>query len=271
MVLKLANDIDLHRSVTASVAATDSRQTNFSLAIVCRKILIGGLLALGVVSGALGPNGSAQVNLSSTSTSATVHGRVLNSAGDLVAGATVHLKQDGASRAEAVVDAKGEFKFSGLAAGTYVLIAEKAGVRSRVATLTISSLQDQPPWISNSKAPRLPASIRTWDRKLQRRPWNSQTIPTSPLPESRIGRPPAAMDQTPACVRARRSHERPSCSSQVLSARVRQPHPQRELSQKPRKKSSAQLSAARPETLKPTISWVSSICVRAGIPSQQRC
>ena len=63
--------------------------------------------------------------------SATVHGRVLNSAGELVAGATVHLQQNGASRAEAVVDATGEYTFSGLATGTYVLIAEKAGVRSR--------------------------------------------------------------------------------------------------------------------------------------------
>jgi hypothetical protein len=114
------------------------------LVVAGRKILIDTLLALGVVSGVLGPNVSAQANSSSASTSATVHGRVLNSAGDLVAGATVDLKQDGASQAETVVDATGEYKFSGLAAGTYVLIAEKAGVRSRVATLTISSLHDQP-------------------------------------------------------------------------------------------------------------------------------
>ena len=94
--------------------------------------------------GALNPNASAQSASSSAAVSATVRGRVLNPEGNLVAGATVHLQQNGTSRAEAVVDAKGEFKFSGLAAGTYVLTAEKAGVRSRVATLTISSLRDQP-------------------------------------------------------------------------------------------------------------------------------
>lgn len=93
--------------------------------------------------GAFNPNASAQTDLSNVSTNATVHGRVVNSAGNLVAGATVYLQQDGASRAEAVVDARGEYRFSGLATGTYVLIAEKAGVRSRVATLKISSLHDQ--------------------------------------------------------------------------------------------------------------------------------
>ena len=106
-------------------------------------MLIGALLALGIC-GAFNSNVSAQANASSASASATVHGRVLNAAGDLVAGATVHLQQNGALRAEAVADAKGEYKFSGLATGTFVLIAEKAGVRSRVATLTISSLHDQP-------------------------------------------------------------------------------------------------------------------------------
>ncbi len=111
--------------------------------IAGRKILIGSLLALGAVCGVFNPNVSAQANSSGASAGATVHGRILNAAGDLVAGATVYLQQNGASQAEAVVDAKGEYLFSGLTAGTYTLIAEKAGVRSRVATLTISSLHDQ--------------------------------------------------------------------------------------------------------------------------------
>jgi tetratricopeptide (TPR) repeat protein len=111
---------------------------------VGRKVFIGTLLALGAVCGAFDPSVSAQANSPSASASAAIHGRVLNSEGKLVDGATVHLRQNGSSRAEAIVDATGEFKFSGLAAGTYVLIAEKAGVRSRVATLTISSLHDEP-------------------------------------------------------------------------------------------------------------------------------
>ena len=115
-----------------------------TLTIASRKILIGAALALEVVCSAFHPSLSAQTNSSSASENATVHGRVLNSAGDMVAGATVHLQQNGAARAEAVADANGQYMFSGLAAGTYALMAEKAGVRSRVATLTISSLHDQP-------------------------------------------------------------------------------------------------------------------------------
>jgi tetratricopeptide (TPR) repeat protein len=114
------------------------------LAIVCQKILIGTVLPLWAVCGAFHPNVLAQVGSSSASASVTIHGRVLNSAGGLVAGATVHLQQNGAWRAEAVVDTEGKFKFSGLATGTYVLVAEKASARSRVATVTISSLDDQP-------------------------------------------------------------------------------------------------------------------------------
>jgi tetratricopeptide (TPR) repeat protein len=113
------------------------------LLIAGQKIFIGTVLALGLVSGAPGLNVSAQGNLSSALTRATIQGRVLNSSGDLVVGATVRLKQDGASWAEAIVDATGEYKFSGLAAGTYVLSAEKAGAHSRAVTLTISSLHDQ--------------------------------------------------------------------------------------------------------------------------------
>jgi len=112
--------------------------------IAGRKILIGTLLALGAVRAASGPNMSAQSDSSGGSASATIHGRVLDSAGDPVAGATVHLQQDDASRVAAVVDAKGEYKFSGLATGIYVLTAEKAGVRSRVATVTVSSNEDHP-------------------------------------------------------------------------------------------------------------------------------
>ena len=114
------------------------------LGVSGRKVLIGALLSLGAMCLAFIPGVSAQANSSGASTSATVYGRVMSSAGDLVAGATVHLQQNDASRAEAVTDSKGQYIFSGLATGTYVLIAEKAGARSRIATLTILSLHDQP-------------------------------------------------------------------------------------------------------------------------------
>ena len=112
--------------------------------IARRKVFIATLLASGLVCGAFSLKVLAQLNSSSALASVTIHGRVLDSAGEVVAGATVLLEQNGAARRQAVVDAKGEFMFSGLATGTYVLIAEKAGVRSRVASLTISSLHDQP-------------------------------------------------------------------------------------------------------------------------------
>ncbi len=110
-----------------------------------RWILIGAVLASGVVCGAVNSKVLAQANSSGAPPIATIHGKVLNAAGDVVIGATVDLQQDGALRAEAVADAKGEFKFSGLATGTYLLVAEKAGERSRVVSLTISPLHDQPP------------------------------------------------------------------------------------------------------------------------------
>lgn len=109
-----------------------------------RKFIIGTLLAFGAVCGAVDPGISAQVRSSSVSASATVHGRVLNSAGDPVAGATVHLQQNGSPRAECVADARGEYRISGLTTGTYILIAEKAGARSPFARLTIASLHDEP-------------------------------------------------------------------------------------------------------------------------------
>ena len=144
MVLKVATTIDQHHSITESVVAVDSRRANFPVATVCQKILVSAFLPLGIMCGALNPNASAQSASSSAAVSATVRGRVLNPEGNLVAGATVHLQQNGTSRAEAVADAKGQYIFSGLTAGTYLLIAEKGGARSRVASLTISSLRDQP-------------------------------------------------------------------------------------------------------------------------------
>jgi tetratricopeptide (TPR) repeat protein len=110
------------------------------MARASRRIQLGALLGLGLLCGAFNQQVSAQAGISG---SATVHGKVLNAAGELVAGATVHLQENGISKAEAVADAMGEYTFAGLASGSYVLIAEVAGVRSHDEALTISSLHAQ--------------------------------------------------------------------------------------------------------------------------------
>jgi tetratricopeptide (TPR) repeat protein len=117
---------------------------NVLFSVAGRKILIGMLLALGLVSGAINPATSAQSGSASIPSGATVHGKVFSSTGNLVSGANIHLLQGGVSRADAVADAQGEYRISGLTTGSYVLVAEKEGVRSRIAELTISSLQDAP-------------------------------------------------------------------------------------------------------------------------------
>ena len=101
---------------------------------------IGALLGLGLLCGAFNQQVSAQASISG---SATVQGKVLNATGDIVAGAIVHLQQNGTSKAETVADAKGEYTFAGLVSGSYVLIAKVKGVRSHDAALTISSLHTQ--------------------------------------------------------------------------------------------------------------------------------
>src|SRR6185437_12910476 len=102
------------------------------------------LLALGLVSGAVNPATSAQSTSSGIPSGATIHGKVFSSTGKLASGANIHLLQGGVSRAEAVADAQGEYSISGLKTGSYVLVAEKAGVRGPIAELTISSLQEAP-------------------------------------------------------------------------------------------------------------------------------
>ena len=201
----------------------NSLNIDLQFEVAGRKFLISTLLGLGLFCGEFNLNVSAQSNSSDASTSATVHGRVLNSAGDLVAGATVHLQQNGASRAEAVVGATGEYIFSGLATGTYDLSAEKAGVRSRVASLTISSVHDQPQ-VDLRLEGHAGGGKSDQGRQPRRGPWNSQIIQISQLPESRIGLPPAAMGQTPVCARARHSRERLSGSNPLPSALTKQLH-----------------------------------------------
>jgi Flp pilus assembly protein TadD len=134
MICDDVTNIGQHHFAIDSVVEFDLRVGKHDLVIVCPKILI----VLWLICGALSASGLAQPDTSGPS----VFGKVSNAAGHRVAGATVYLQQDGVARGETVADANGEFKFSGLSTGSYVLIAEKAAVRSRRATLTISSLND---------------------------------------------------------------------------------------------------------------------------------
>jgi tetratricopeptide (TPR) repeat protein len=136
MICNVATTIGQHHFAIDSVVEFDLRVRRRHLVIACRSILI----VLWLICVAFSPSGLAQPD-SSTSAGA-VFGKVRNTTGDQVAGATVYLQQDGVARGETVADANGEFKFSGLSTGSYVLIAEKTGVRSRSATLTISSADD---------------------------------------------------------------------------------------------------------------------------------
>jgi tetratricopeptide (TPR) repeat protein len=73
-----------------------------------------------------------------------VHGTVLNSAGKTVGDASVRLEQAAApGLMETKTDEAGAFAFPALSKGSYVLSAEKSGLRSRATPLTASEPGDQ--------------------------------------------------------------------------------------------------------------------------------
>jgi tetratricopeptide (TPR) repeat protein len=73
-----------------------------------------------------------------------IQGTVLSAAGKLVGGATVRLEQTGVPGAqETKSNEAGVFAFSTLRMGSYILSAEKAGLRSRATTVIASSQDDQ--------------------------------------------------------------------------------------------------------------------------------
>ncbi|MGD0788462.1 MAG: carboxypeptidase regulatory-like domain-containing protein [Terracidiphilus sp.] len=73
-----------------------------------------------------------------------IQGTVHSAAGKLAGDATVRLQQKGASTAvETKTNAAGVFSFSALCTGSYVLVAEEPGLRSRVVTVVTSSEGEQ--------------------------------------------------------------------------------------------------------------------------------
>ena len=90
------------------------------------------------------PMADAQNAPARNSAGVTIQGTVRNPAGKPVSDASVRLEQKGAQGAtQTKTNAAGEFVFSALGTGDYVLSAEKSGLRSRAATVKASSLGQQ--------------------------------------------------------------------------------------------------------------------------------
>lgn len=79
-----------------------------------------------------------QAAASPQSDSITLQGRVLDSAGHPVSSASVSLEQSSGS-VKTTTNSVGGFFFASLRSGTYALIAEKSGLRSRISSISITS------------------------------------------------------------------------------------------------------------------------------------
>src|SRR5271156_964617 len=83
-------------------------------------------------------NAITQAAASPQSDSITIQGRVLDSAGHPVSGASVSLEQSSGS-VKTTPNSGGRFFFAWLRSGTYALIAEKSGLRSPISSISITS------------------------------------------------------------------------------------------------------------------------------------
>jgi tetratricopeptide (TPR) repeat protein len=81
----------------------------------------------------------AQNSTSKLGDTVTIYGTVINSAGKPVGEALVRLEQESKALASTTTNSAGDFTFSGLMAGNYVLGAEHSGMRSRPAVVLASS------------------------------------------------------------------------------------------------------------------------------------
>jgi len=85
------------------------------------------------------PPAGAQHPYGQPSDGLTIQGTVLDAAGEATADASVRLEQKGVAGAvETRTNAAGAFTFSALKTGSYALIAEKSGLRSRIADVVAS-------------------------------------------------------------------------------------------------------------------------------------
>lgn len=91
-------------------------------------------------------SGGTPVAISQPTKDATIRGRVLDSRGRPVPGASVRLENSGSLKTlELDSDLKGGFAFSGLGAGTFSLVAEKANLHSNASVVIVHESSEQPP------------------------------------------------------------------------------------------------------------------------------
>jgi tetratricopeptide (TPR) repeat protein len=101
-------------------------------------------LALIGILGILAFSGVASVASSQSSEDVTIHGRVLDSRGSPVPGASVRLEDTGRLKTlELDSDLKGGFAFSGLGAGTFSLAAEKGNLHSDSSVVLVRESGEQ--------------------------------------------------------------------------------------------------------------------------------
>jgi tetratricopeptide (TPR) repeat protein len=106
--------------------------------------LRGALAAVALLMSAWMPPALAQPASAQHSDGVLIQGTVHTASGKLAADATVRLeRKDAPGAAESTTDAEGVYSFSAPSAGSYILIAEKSGVRSRAVTIDASPQGDQ--------------------------------------------------------------------------------------------------------------------------------
>lgn len=99
---------------------------------------LGALVVIAALVSVPGLAAIAQALPSQPSDNITVQGRVIDSSGRRIGGASVLLEQSSAAL-KTTTNPEGVFVFSSLQSGTYALSAEKSGLRSRISSLSLVS------------------------------------------------------------------------------------------------------------------------------------
>ena len=129
--------------VPSSIRSND-RNSSRALSGIVRACLRFALVLLAAVLGLSNAAAVAQEVSPQPPSHAAIRGVVRDSAGKPVGEASVRLEQKGVTGAiETKTKADGTFAFSALGTGSFILRAEKAGLRSRVASVVTSSLDNQ--------------------------------------------------------------------------------------------------------------------------------
>jgi tetratricopeptide (TPR) repeat protein len=139
MKQKSRGSVGYFRLVIASLETRLCWQASRVAKCCARKLTLIGLLGLLAISVC------ASVACSQSPKDATIRGRVLDSTGRPVPSASVRLEDTGSLKPfELDSDLKGDFVFSGLGAGTFSLVAEKANLRSNVSIVIVHESGEQP-------------------------------------------------------------------------------------------------------------------------------